>query len=59
MSSFQGLTQRWKRGGGGRKVYVQAVGIFLEKDRNIHIFLATAKIFTYFWGSTKFLIQWC
>ena len=30
----------------------------LEKGRKIHNFWATEKFFTYFWGSTKFLIQW-
>ena len=31
---------------------------FLKKGRKIHNFCATTKFFTYFWGSTKFLIEW-
>ena len=30
----------------------------VEKGQKIHNFLATEKFLTYFWGSSKFMIEW-
>ena len=37
------------------KVYIEK---FLKKSRKIQIFCSITKFFTYFWGSTKFPIEW-
>ena len=55
----------WRVGGGAKRCLADIldfVSLSLDKisknGRKIHNFGATAKFFTYFWGSTKFLIQW-
>ena len=39
-------------------IYCSRSEKFFKKGHKIHNFCATTKFFTYFWGSTKFPIEW-
>ena len=59
----QGRSQRSKKVGGEdvnlrHYKFILMQREILEKGHKIYNFLARAKFFTYFWGSTKFLIEW-